>query len=301
VTVLATTAAGLISLADFAGDATIRETPIAWIVAGPYSPLRLTGVIRSPTSTAALIMIPLAIYLTAMILGQDRRLRLVSVLASVPLLVAAYLTYNRAVFLALIVWLVIVGWRIRRALGIALFALALVGSLVFIPWYISARGAAVGPISQAPPGQVLIASDQMRLTAWEAAVRMFLDEPILGQGYRAYRQLAVEFGDPTLNAPHNEWLRFFAEHGFVVGLLAIAFAVATALALARRSDWLATGILIAFLATGLAASFNNPFLFNQVMIPAFVLAGCGLAMAERSARADAAPSAEFGSPLREVV
>jgi O-antigen ligase len=117
---------------------------------------------------------------------------------------------------------------------------------------------------------------------------MFLDQPILGQGYRGYRQLSVQFGDPTLNAPHNEWLRFFAEGGVIVGLLGLGFALATIVSLARRRDWLETGILASFLAFCLAASFNNPFLFNQVTIPAFILAGTGVALAIRPS-ADASP------------
>jgi O-antigen ligase len=108
---------------------------------------------------------------------------------------------------------------------------------------------------------------------------MFLDQPILGQGYRAYRQLSVQFGDPTLNAPHNEWLRFFAEGGLFVGLIGAGFALATIVILIRRTGWLETGILASFTAFCLAAAFNNPFLFNQVTIPAFILAGTGVALA----------------------
>jgi O-antigen ligase len=130
---------------------------------------------------------------------------------------------------------------------------------------------------------VLIATDQQRLGAWAAAGRMFLDEPILGQGYRAYRQLSVQFGDPILNAPHNEWLRLFAENGIVVGLLGLAFAVATAARLARSPGWLGAGLFGSFLSLCIAASFNNLFLFNQVTIPAMVLAGTGVALAGRSA------------------
>lgn len=282
VAVVATTAAGLISLADFVGDATLRETPLAWLVTGAFNPTRLTGVIRSPTSTAALVMIPVLLFLTYLVLGRDRRARLAAAVASAPLLVAAYLTFNRTVFLALLVWMVVVGWRIRRRLGIALATIGVIASIVAVPWYISVRGASVGSASEIPPGGVLIASDQMRITAWGTATRMFLDEPLLGQGYRAYRELAIPFGDAELNAPHNEWLRFFAEHGVFVGLLALAFALSTAVVLARRRGWLETGILTAFLSLCLAACFNNTFLFNQVTIPAFILAGCGIALALRA-------------------
>jgi O-antigen ligase len=282
VAIIATTVAGLISLADFVGgDATMRDSFLGWLVVGQFNPTRLTGVIRSPTSTAALVMLPITVFIVAAILGRDIRLRIGAAILALPLLLTAYLTFNRAVFLGLYILAVVVGWRIRRWLGIALLVGGLVLGALLLPTYQALRGGAVGSAGLPTPGQVLIASDQQRLTAWSAASRMFLDQPILGQGYRAYRQLSVDFGDPTLNAPHNEWLRFFAEGGLFVGVLAAGFAVVTSLSLMRRPGWLETGILASFLAFCLAAAFNNPFLFNQVTIPAFILAGTGIALASR--------------------
>jgi O-antigen ligase len=176
---------------------------------------------------------------------------------------------------------VVVGWRIRRWLGVGILVAGLALGAIALPAYIAVRGETVGLASQPTPGQTLIASDQQRLTAWATAARMFIDQPLLGQGYRGYRQLSVQFGDPTLNAPHNEWLRFFAEGGVIVGLLGVGFAVTTMVSLARKRDWLQTGILASFAAFCLAAAFNNPFLFNQVTIPASILAGTGTALAIR--------------------
>jgi hypothetical protein len=278
VAIAATIVAGLISLVDFGGDAAIRAGPLGWLVVGAFDPTRLTGVIRSPTATAALVMLPTTLLLVAAGLGRDRRLRLVSAGAAVPLLVTAYLTYNRAVFLGLWVTAVLVAWRIRRWLGASVLVGGLVLGLVLLPSYLALRGQAVGAGSELAPGQALIASDQQRLTAWATAGRMFLDQPIVGQGYRAYRQLSVDFGDPTLNAPHNEWLRFFAEGGIVVGMLGVGFALATILGLLQRHGWLETGLAASFLAFCIAASVNNPFLFNQVTIPAFILAGTGIGL-----------------------
>ena len=281
VAVLATTVAGLISLIDFGSDASLRLGPLGWAVAGAFNPDRLTGVIRSPTSTAALIMLPVCVLIAAAVLGRDPRLRIGSAILAVPLIVAAYLTYNRAVFLALFVLAVAVMWRIRRGLGVATLVAGLIVGALVIPPYLAARGSALGGPAEVVPGQILIASDQQRLTAWGAAGRMFLDQPLVGQGYRAYRQLSVSFGDPVLNAPHNEWLRFFAEGGFVNGTLALAFVFVTGVALLRRRGWLETGLFAAFASICLAAAFNNPFLFNQVTIPGFLLAGAGVGLAHR--------------------
>jgi hypothetical protein len=282
VAIVATVVAGFISLGDYWTGAGLRESPVGWAMVGPFNPGRLTGVIRSPTSTAALLTLPIMILLAAaLVRGLDRRARAGAALLAVPILVAAYLTYNRAVFLALYVLAILVGWRIRRWLGVTLLVGGLLLGAIFVPWYVSMRGQTLGTGAQVLPGQVLIASDLQRLTAWGAGSRMFLDEPVVGQGYRAYRQLALEFRDPTLNAPHNEWIRFFAEQGAIVGVIGAGFAVITTMRLARRTGWLETGILASFLSLCLAAAFNNVFLFNQVTIPAMILAGTGVALAER--------------------
>jgi O-antigen ligase len=284
--VVATTVAGIVSLVDFWGDAAIRDSLLGWLVVGQFNADRLTGVIRSPTSTAALVMLPVSVYLAAVVLAPNARLRLVAAALCAPLLAAAYLTYNRAVFIALYALAVVVGWRIGRRLGIALLIAGIVAGVALVPWYVSLRGQALGAGSTVQPGQVLIASDQQRLGAWAAAGRMFLDEPLLGQGYRAYRQLSVQYGDPVLNAPHNEWLRLFAEGGVIVGLLGLAFLASTAIRLARAPGWLGAGLFGSFLSLCIAASFNNLFLFNQVTIPAMVMAGAGVALSHRTSRPD---------------
>ena len=277
-TLAATTIAGIVSLLDYWGQGAAREF-IGWALADPFVPARLTGVIRSPTSTAALVTIPALFFLTATVLGRDIRLRVAGAVLAAPLLVAAYLTYNRAVLVALFVWAVVVAWRIRRALGVLVLVIGIAASLLLVPWYMSVRGDAVGAGGLPAAGEVLPASDAQRVNAWITAGRMFLDEPIIGQGYRAYRQLAVEFGEPTITAPHNEWLRLFAEHGLIVGMIGLAFAATTAWFISRPPGWLSAALLASFLSVCVAASFNNTFLFNQVMIPALILAGTGVARA----------------------
>ncbi len=48
-----------------------------------------------------------------------------------------------------------------------------------------------------------------------------------------------------------------------------------------RPGWLGAGLFASFLSLAIAASFNNVFLFNQVTIPAMVMAGTGVALARR--------------------
>ena len=281
--IAATAAAGIASLADFVGGTPVHDGLLSWALVGDQID-RLEGVIQSPTATAAMVMLPTMSLLVAAILAPvSRRVRLLLALVAIPLLAATYLTFNRAFFIALFAVVVLIGWRVRHRLGIAILGVGLVASIILVPVYLSARSGTLG--SAVEPGQVLIASDVQRLGAWNAAARMFVDRPLFGQGYRAYRQLSVQFGDPILNAPHNEWLRFFAEGGIVVGGLALAFLAVTFLRLARQAHWLVTAALASFGSLVIAASFNNPFLFNQVTIPGFLIAGSGIGYAQRLAMA----------------
>jgi O-antigen ligase/polysaccharide polymerase Wzy-like membrane protein len=284
------TVAGLVGLIDWANTEAFRTTIAAWMVTGP--PIgRLTGVMRSPTATAALVMLPAMICLAAVFAGRGVRLRLGAGLVAIPLLVAAYFTYNRAIFLALYALVVVLAWRVRPRYGIVLAVMGVVVGLALLPSYLALRNEVAG--GGYVPGQVLLGSDRDRLEAWAASIRMTIDQPLFGHGYRAYREVSKAFGGIALNAPHNEWLRLFAEHGLAVGAAGIAFVVSTILWLARIPGWLGAGILGAFVSFALAACFNNPFLFNQVTIPAFVIAGTGVAIA---GRVTAPPTEPAGGP-----
>jgi O-antigen ligase len=131
-------------------------------------------------------------------------------------------------------------------------------------------------------GQVLIASDQLRIQAWGAAVAMWQANPLVGHGFLSYKQLGEAYGDPILGSPHNEWLRLFAEEGTVVGLIALAFIAVGLLALSRLPGWRGTALMASWAAIVLAASFNNPFLFLQVSVISFAIVGTGLALTAQS-------------------
>ncbi len=128
-------------------------------------------------------------------------------------------------FIALYAVAVIVGWRIGRRLGIALLVVGIVVGVALVPWYLSLRGQALGAERQlaARPG----AHRQRPATARAPGPRPAGCSSTSRSSGRATAPTAScpsQFGDPVLNAPHNEWLRFFAEHGVLVGLLGLAFA-----------------------------------------------------------------------------
>lgn len=275
--VAAGTVGGIVSLIDFVAPRTVRGPALDWLVRPSPFAERVSGIIPAPNGTAALVIVPAAILVAGAILGRDARLRLVCAAGALPLLVTLYFTYSRAALLGLFALAVVVAWRVRRALGIVMVVGGLVAGIILLPAYLQVRGQAVGDSGQAAPGQVLIASDVQRVTAWGAAARMWLDAPIVGQGFQAYRELAREYGDPILNAPHNEWLRLFAEEGAIVGIAGIAFALSVLVGLARGPGWIGVGAFGAFIGWALAASFNNPTIYIQVSVIALTVVGTGLA------------------------
>ena len=283
-------ASALVCLAEYASPGLVSGSRFEWFGFWKDFGVRLSGTIPSPNALSAQLIVPTAVLAAAVLLARDRRLRVGAGLALIPLLVAQYLTYSRSPLLAAYVFAVVVAWRVRRAVGIAVLIGGLVIGAVLLPRYLELRSATTP--AQVIPGTILVATDQYRIQAWGAAVAMWLDEPLIGQGYLAYRQLGPEFGDPLMGSPHNEWLRLFAEEGALVGLVGLAFIGATTWSLAKVPGWLGTGILAGFLSYVIAASFNNPLLFVRVSAVAFSVIGVGLALAERAR----APT-DTGEPL----
>jgi hypothetical protein len=105
-------------------------------------------------------------------------------------------------------------------------------------------------------------------------------------------------GDAVLNSPHNEWLRLFAEEGFVVGIVGALWIVSTVLTLARVPGWVGAGALATVLGWGVAATFNNPLLFIQVSTVGFTIVGTGLAWGPRWKRPLGGESASAASILQ---
>lgn len=283
----------VVCLAEYASPGVVSKSRLDWFGSWLDFHGRLAGTIPSPNALSAQLIVPTMVLLAGVALARDVRLTVVALVAAAPLLIAHYLTFSRASLLGLYVFAVVVAWRFRRALGIAVLVVGVVVGVALLPSYLQLRPQHSG--GAVIPGTVLVASDENRFRAWGAAAAMWRDEPLTGQGFLAYNQLAKTFGDPILGSPHNEWLRLFAEEGTVVGLIGIAFVIGTAWSLARIPGWLGTGLLAGFLAYVVAASFNNPFIFIRVSAVVFSMIGVGLALAERArapASADAPTQAE---------
>ena len=267
--------AAAISLLDFASAGGISHSDLGWLLR-QYNADRLTEIIPAPDATAAIFVAGAAVGLAAALFGRTLTTRLAGLAAAVPTICALAFTYSRSAWLALAMALAILAWRWRRWVGLA----AVAGVAV-------AAGAAIalGLVREVP-----VAADQARLDAWAASLRMWLADPLLGQGFSTFEWLHTAYGSPLLDAPHNEWLRLFAEEGVVVGVAGLALAIATPVAVLRSPGWLATGCAAAAATLFLMAVFNNPFLYEQVTVPVFLLIGTGLGLAQRGAQSRPAPT-----------
>ncbi len=274
-----------VSLVGWYAPEALRGSAASWLL-GPQTDLsRLHGVTYLATGLEALLIVPAAILALAALYATDRRVRTAAVIAMAPVVLAIWFTYNRAGLLGAYVIAVVAAWHVRARLGQVLALVGLVGGLALLPFYLGFRGSTLGSGATVASGQLLAPSDQLRLQGWTAAIRMWEDAPIFGHGFWSFFRLHESYGSPVLDAPHNEWLRFFAEGGAVAGLAGIGFVVAVTWYLSRGSGWLPRAALAAFICWVLALCFNNILSYDQVSIPLMTVVATGVALVQREREA----------------
>ncbi len=288
--------ASLLSLAVWYLPAQIHGSPIDWVLGPQTDMTRLHGTTYLATGLEAFMIILAAVLGMAALYAADRRIRIAAALALVPVALATWFTYNRAALLGAYVIVVIAAWHARPRLGRLMAIVGLIVGVLAIPVYMGFRGSTLGAPATVLPGQLLAPSDQMRITAWGAALRMWEDAPLLGHGFWSFFRLHAQYGSSFLDAPHNDWLRLFAEGGVIAGLAGVAFIVATAWQLSRGKGWLPRAVLAAFGCWVLALCFNNILSYDQVSIPLAVLVATGLAQvrAEQEAPLEEGATVEDG-------
>ena len=258
--------AALVSVIDFAADGVLLGSPFGWLLRD-HNPDRLTEIIPAPNAAAAIFLVGAALGAAAAVFGRRPGVRLLGMAAALPCLGALFLTYSRSGWLAAGLALAVLAWHWRRRVGLVAIGSVLALILAVV---------AFGLVREVP-----LEADQARLDSWAAAARMSLADPLFGHGFRSFEWLHATYGSPTLDAPHNEWLRLFAEEGALIGLAGAAFALRTPLLVVRAPGWLAAGAAAAGAAFFMMAFFNNPFIYTQVNVPAFLVVGIGVGVAQR--------------------
>jgi hypothetical protein len=263
--------AALASLADFASGGSVLGGPLEWLLRA-HNPYRLEEILPAPNAAAAIFAVGSAVCLAVALFHPRPALRLLALGATAVSLAALSLTYSRSGWLAIGLILGVLAWHWRPKVGLVAVA-GIVAVVVVV--------VAAGLVRDMP-----LAADLARFDAWMAAIRMWLADPLLGHGFRSFEWLHADYGSPILDAPHNEWLRLFAEEGIAVGLAGVAFALATPVLLLRTPGYIAAGAGAATAGLFLMACFNNPFLYTQVNVPAFLIIGTGLGVWSASRQRD---------------
>ncbi len=272
VVVVSITLAALLALLDFFSMGQVNASALGWLLHDQVDTNRLGGIILAPDAAATIFLVGVSVSAAAALLVGRVVLRLLALAAGLVTLLAVLLTYSRSALIVVGLVALMVGWRWRRWVGVA--AVASIGLIAVVGLTVLMNG---GVLRDVPA-----VADQARVDAWGAAVRMWLADPLLGQGFRSFEWLHAAYGSPVLDAAHNEWLRLFAEEGTVIGLAGIGFGLATLWVILRGRTWLAAGTAAAMAGLIVMACFNNPFLYAQVNIPAFIVIGTGLGLAQRA-------------------
>jgi O-antigen ligase len=291
--VVALVVAAAASLLDFLASGAVRESVFGWLLRPDRLELpRVTGIIPAPNAVATVLLCALAVMVAILALGRGRP-RFLLIPPVIVVAVTIVLTYSRTGLLGMFVIavLVIAYRRPRAALAVLVAGLAL--SVVAIPAYMRFRAGALG-LGDVSDLAALLTGDVKRLEGWAAALRMWGDQPLTGFGFLSFKALALQYGTTYVTAPHNELLRFLAEGGIGVAVAFVAFVVVTVRALWRSASPLALGALGALVGLLLGGMFNNPFLYVQVMAPAFAIVGVALGRPEAFGGGPARPRSAEG-------
>lgn len=266
VAVLAIVLGAALSVANALANDAVLDSPIGWLLRFDIDPRRLGGLLPVPNTAAALFLVGTVMSLTIALNTNRRWLIVTGFCGAAVTALALALTFSRSGYIALGLALVLLAWRRWPRFGLPIL---IGGALIAVPAIVLLWVARDVPLIV----------DQYRLGAWAAAARMWLENPVLGTGLRSFEWLHAEYGSPLLDAPHNEWLRLFAEGGTIVGLIGAAFAIATPIVLLRTNNLLAAGAGAAAAGLFVSAFFNNPFINAQLNVACFLIIGTGLGIA----------------------
>jgi putative inorganic carbon (HCO3(-)) transporter len=191
---------------------------------------RITSFLFHFNSLAGYLNLVIPFAVACAVLARDRALQVLGLACACAAAVAVVLTQSRGGILALAGVLVIGVWLLVPRL-VARIAICCGGALVclfLLPPLLNHfdRLQGVDEFTQ-----------DTRLAAWQAAVIMFLDHPLLGVGYGNYRFLSANFvpgAEPGKVESHNLYLGSLAETG-LIGFLAFFALLRAFLLLSLRS------------------------------------------------------------------
>jgi probable O-glycosylation ligase (exosortase A-associated) len=206
-------------------------------------------------------------------------------------IVAVFATYSRGAFIGLCIALPLT-LAVTRTKDVAVLIAAVVACLAI---YITPRQWVERMQTITPTAYRDTSSGSKRMNSWYVAVRLGLDHPLLGAGFRPFEPDVYDRYIPgywDYHDSHNHFLQVFAEHGFPGLLLFTGLLVCLGLTLLRtvravRGDpdrqWIAEAAqfigvsLVAYVAGGMFLNMPYFDLFYQLVAVVLILQVAALA------------------------
>ena len=275
----------LVGILHFARPSVLRELHILWMVSPDATRFRASGVIPNSNFLGLFLAIGTA-WLVIIVAWYAWRGRLAPVLAGLvaaPIgAVALALTLSRAAILAAGFGVIVATARGSLRAAVAMLVVGALVAAIAYPLFLGFRLGQTFGTDGAAAQQAQDESDNLRANQAVAAVRAFLDAPILGHGFGRFSSLSPRYtGQDVLTSAHNAYLKLAAEQG-IVGLgLFIAFLAAIAMALwrAQVGPWSAglavVGVISIFSLTGDTMSSAQAIASGFVVLAAMLVAADG--------------------------
>lgn len=198
---------------------------------------RVTSVLFHFNSLAGYLNLVLPFSLACMVLGKERWLRLLALVAHSLACAALYFTGSRGGLIAYGGMVLVALWFFKpKTAAFSRIALASALSLAIV-LSLQPRTPGGGRL-----GEVDDFTSSSRLALWGTAGVMFLQHPVLGVGYGNYRSLYNDYlpgVTPNQLDSHNLYLQFLAETGiigFVAFFLIVTMFARVAIKLAKNTD-----------------------------------------------------------------
>jgi O-antigen ligase len=204
---------------------------------------------------------------------------------------ALYFTFSRSATLgvgvAIVLGLVMLARRSAVLVTVVLVAGAvLLGPTLFANRLDTSSGSAGGHVDPRVT-DAQATSDQLRIEAWVAGLRMAVARPITGVGFGRYVQVRKQYGAPMqLTKPHSDYIRFFAETGVPGGVAFLAFLGGVAWSIRRARGAERASIAAALVAFGVATQFNAQLYYLDAGLAFWVAAGAALYLGASAAPTD---------------
>jgi putative inorganic carbon (HCO3(-)) transporter len=230
---------------------------------------------------ALLMLVPIIVHV-----ATPLRVRILSALASIPILLALLLTFTRSSWLGALAGLVVVGVLRAKVILVAAVVIVLLFVLVAPPGFID-RARSSFDLSHP--------SNQGRLLMWKTGVAIFLDNPLVGVGDIGIEKVYDKYAPPWQERQghlHNNLLMWLVTLGILGTIALLAFFLKILqiefLSLKATSSWLTNSLALGAIAVFFAFHVNGLFEWNfgdaEPMTVFYAILGLSMSAKEISER-----------------